>query len=183
MGIPDMKNRFGWSYPPGAASDPYAPYNLQEIPPQYALARNNAKKILRYFSAQSWGDVYRALYKGTTCGVSVGIACVGAERSFYCDELYKHGASTPVVTVLIGSIVEGVDFGCQTVEVDLTERGTRRTGDIIKRLFAACESVEAEAKYIWNETHGCPKCDIKGEWGHPAINPKCKSCKGKGQIL
>jgi len=27
-----LRNKFGWSYPPGAASDPYAPYNQPEMP-------------------------------------------------------------------------------------------------------------------------------------------------------
>jgi len=174
---------FGWSYPPGAANDPYAPYNQQEDPPEWTTATNNARKLFRYFGAKNWGQIYRALYKGTDCGVSDGIAIQDYPEPVYCDELYKHGLDAPVLAIHISSIVEGVDACTETEIVSLTKKGTRKTGTVVKRLFTACDEIEKQARYIWNETHGCDECDIEGEWGGNAINPDCKACKGEGQII
>ena len=176
-------SKFGWSYPAGAASDPFAPWNEQELPGEYTTAANNARKLFKHFGANTWGDVYRALYKGTDCGVSVSIAVEGAEKLFHGNDLYKFDCNAPVCAVQIGSIVEGVDFDCATLTLDLTQKGTRKTGNIVKRLFALVAEVEAEAKYIWQQTHGCDDCGIEGEWGHQAINPDCKTCKGFGWII
>ena len=173
---------FGWSYPAGAANDPYAPYNQQENPPEWTTAQNNARKLFRYFGAKNWGDIYRALYKGSDCGVSVGISLQDDGKPVYCNDLYKYELNAPVYQINISSIVEGVDIDTETHAVSLTEKGTSKTGDIIKRLFAAVEKVEEEAKYIWDQTHGCDECGLEGEWGGNAINPNCKACKGEGEI-
>jgi hypothetical protein len=177
--------KFGWSYPPGAANDPHAPYNQSEDPSWYVTATRNAESIFRYFGAKNWGQVYRALYKGTDCGVSIGIKLESEnDETYYCDDLYKFDVKTPVVAILISSIVEGVDATTETVEINITKKGTRKTGTIIKRLFAACEAVEKEAKYIWDQSHGCEDCGVgEGEYGEFAVNPKCKSCHGRGIVI
>jgi hypothetical protein len=78
--------------------------------------------------------------------------------------------------ISIGSIVEGVDYGTETQNLTYPFSA--------KAFWAAISHVEQEAKNIWNDTHGCPKCGLKNpETGERAINPKCKACKGEGIIL
>ena len=42
----------------------------------------------------------------------------------------------------------------------------------------AVQHVEDEVKRIWNETHGCCDCGLRG-----AVNPECKSCDGEGVVI
>lgn len=95
------------------------------------------------------------VYKGTDCGAWLGIV----------DSR----------TIMMGSIVEGCDFGTEshTLEWPFTKEA----------FWDVLEDIESEASYIWDQTHGCEDCGIEGEWGHPAINPECKTCKGQGEII
>lgn len=78
--------------------------------------------------------------------------------------------------ISIGSIIEGVDYDTETLSLTFPFSA--------KTFWAAVTQVEQEAKDIWNDTHGCPKCGLKNpETGERAINPKCKACKGVGIIL
>lgn len=180
-----MTTKFGGSYPPGAANDPCAPYNQTGDPDWYVTATRNARKVFRYLGAKNWGDIYRAIYKGSDCGVTIGIVLENdQDETYYNDDLYKFDAKAPVIAILVSSIVEGVDAGTDTVKIDITKKGTRKTGDIIKRLFAGVEEVEAEARYIWDQSHGCEDCGVgEGEFGELAVNPECKSCKGHGILI
>ena len=99
-------------------------------------------------------QIERALYKGSDCGM------------FSAFEKGKF---------VVGSIVEGVDFGTETHKL----KYPFSTATLNKTL----EAIENEAHHIWEQTHGCEDCGIEGEWGHPAINPNCKSCKGEGVII
>lgn len=96
----------------------------------------------------------RRIYKGTDCGAWIKVE--------------------GIVTT-IGSIVEGVDFGTETHE--LTWPFTKDD------FWTAVHKVEEEARYIWEQTHGCDDCNCEGEWGHPAINPNCTTCGGDGDII
>ena len=172
---------FGWSYPPGADSDPYAPYNEMDEPPQCTTARRNTAKLFAAFDAKDWYAIYRNLYDNTECGVTLGVVLSnGVVR--YNNELKGLRADVPCIEIQISSIVEGVDIDCRTISVDLSKKGTRKTGDIVKRLYAAVQEVEDEAKDIWTQTHGCDDCGVEGDWGYPAINPDCDTCKGLGEI-
>ena len=95
------------------------------------------------------------VYKGTNCGAWLGIQ----------DSR----------TIMVGSIVEGCDFGTEshTLEWPFTKEA----------FWAALDDVESEARYIWDQTHGCNDCGIEGEWGHLAINPECKTCHGGGAVI
>lgn len=175
-----MTGKFGWSLPAGCGT---LPGEEDEGHVEWTTAANNAKKIFNWVGASTWGDVYRALYKGTSCGVTVGVVLDGDCDRYYCDDLYKLDITAPVTSVLISSIVEGVDCVTDTQEVFLTVKGTRKTGDIVKRIGAACDEVELEAGYIWQQTHGCPDCGLEGEWGGAMINPECATCGGAGAII
>lgn len=150
------------------------------VPEWYTTATRNAASIFRNFGAKTWGDVYRAFYDSNSLSLRIGFEDGDIKVN---DELYDFDRTAPVIIVMVGSIVEGVDVECRTLTVDLTAKGTRKTGNVVKRLYAAAHEVKSEADYIWSQTHGCPKCKTEGEWGHDAINPKCRSCKGQGTIL
>lgn len=163
-----------------------------ELTEGQARAGRYAQQIRRHFEAKTWGNVYRTLYKGTSCGVTVGVVLEGADHPLYCDDLYKIGFDQPVVAVHISSIVEGVDYGTDTEVVDLTEPGNRRTGTITARIFKACDLVEAEAESIWNQTHGCESC--QAHWiaegvedgeidGAVPVWKECPDCQGCGTII
>ena len=97
----------------------------------------------------------RRVYKGTACGAWLQL-----------DD------ST---SITVGSIVEGCDFGATPISLSWPF-----TND---EFWQALQDIEDECKYIWDQTHGCDDCDTEGEWGHPAINPNCKTCKGDGAII
>ena len=97
----------------------------------------------------------KRIYKGTDCG-----AWLAFENS---------------KTITLGSIVEGVDFG--------TEVHTLVWPFTKEDFWEALEAIEDEARYIWDQTHGCEDCNTEGEWGHQAINPNCKTCEGEGSII
>jgi hypothetical protein len=100
----------------------------------------------------------RVVYKGTNCGAWAKIVKKGKD--------YK---------VSVGSIVEGVDYGTNTYSLTTPFKS--------KDFWANLVMVEQEAKDIWDDTHGCPKCGSENpDTGCIAINPKCKSCKGEGII-
>lgn len=106
-----------------------------------------------------WPQIERALYKGTNCGAWITHADAG-----------QH----PKIT--IGSIVEGVeqDAEAQLLTWPFTAADVER----------AIDAVEADAKRIWDETHGCESCGPENpETGYRAINPKCPACHGEGAIL
>jgi len=91
--------------------------------------------------------------------------------------------------VSFGSIVEGVEMTTQiyTVSYPCTEADIQE----------ALEAVEGEAKTIWNETHGCPKCwggketvNLFGwvsqdgdDLGVRVVDPNCPECHGQGVVI
>lgn len=97
----------------------------------------------------------RRVYKGTDCGAWLQIA--------------------GPITIKLGSIVEGCDFDCET-QILQWPFGN-------KVFWDALDKIEMEASYIWDQTHGCDDCNSEGEWGHSAVNPNCKTCKGKGVCI
>ena len=126
---------------------------------------NNFEEFIkaRRFGEKSEDDVQRNTYKYTSCG------------AFFAKEDWG---------VVVGSIVEGVDYG--------TETHALRYAFEIKEFWDALEQVEKEADQIWKATHGCEKCwshPQVDEWGNELefgawpINPECKACEGEGAII
>lgn len=127
---------FGWSYPPGAANDPFAPYNMIE-------QHDNSIVEEAFSDYDSLAALYRSAYKYTACGPSIGAQvhfyyeeiagtgpCAGEpfEKEvvewFYCDQLRKLGTwkemkerGMLVLSLCVSSIVEGVDQTTETIEV------------------------------------------------------------------
>ena len=60
-----MSRKFGWSYPPGAANDPAAPYNMEEPPEEFTTYHAVAwcfdcKETIGPLHAEDLGyDIYR----------------------------------------------------------------------------------------------------------------------------
>lgn len=100
-------------------------------------------------------DIAKAVYKATDCG-----AFVTAEAG----------------QVVVGSIVEGVDYG--------TENHILVYPFTLSDFWEAIEKVELEAEMIWSATHGCDDCGEEDPWtGSVAINPECKTCEGEGVVI
>jgi len=104
--------------------------------------------------------VQRSVYRYTACGA-------------YCEFDFEEG------TVILGSIVEGVDWG-----TDNHELVWPFTRDDWNR---ALDEVEDEAKSIWHDTHGCPECarllGIEYVPGQTVICLECGECDGQGEIV
>lgn len=117
----------------------------------------------RGFGEKDIEGVTRNTYKYTSCGA-------------FCAE--EEGG------VVVGSIVEGVDYGTENHKLTYPFK--------LSDFWEALGKVEDEAKQIWEETHGCEKCwsDTQAdEWGNERefgawpINPDCKTCRGSGAII
>mgnify|MGYP007090462643 CR=1 FL=1 len=63
-----------------------------------------------------------------------------------------------VTALLVGSIVEGVDYGTDNIEVN-AKQTDEDPSDYRTRFDAALSEVEKEANAIWNDTHGCESCE------------------------
>lgn len=173
---------FGWSYPPGAASDPYAPYNQDDDP-------SNEVCEEAFADYESLYDLYRAVYKGTDCGASIGVTVEdpeGNRKTVYCDRLRELGTwddmnkqGLLIVAFSISSIVEGVDEGTSTHTIEVGDDSDKLSATF----WEAIEAVENEALAIWNDTHGCEECAKHFGTDADELGPvwdECPNCKGKG---
>ena len=79
----------------------------------------------------------------------------------------------------IGSIIEGTDHETDTYKLYFPF--------LPIDFYSTIQCVEREAKDIWDDTHGCPKCYTheyaENDYGEIPINPECNACHGKGVIL
>jgi len=132
--------------------------------------------------------VGRSIYKYTGCGPWTVAVLANGQEVYYQDErAHAVTMSTRIRCIRVGSIVEGTD-AC----VDPVEARTR------KELDDAIEAVDARAREIWDETHGCTVCDAMHDGrrirtekaaekagysvGGP-VHPGCPVCKGDGVCL
>jgi hypothetical protein len=97
------------------------------------------------------------------------------------DEMLRCGIR--ILGISVSSIVEGVDA---TVEGDKIVWTAGRSPTLVD-FWNLVESVDDEAKAIWNDTHGCDDCwngaDCEGEYGGKVVDPDCKSCNGEGVCI
>lgn len=108
-------------------------------------------------------NVQRRLYKSTDCGAYLALG---------------DG------TLVIGSIVEGVDYGTEEHTLTMAEYLDMDEGDLAKYLDRTIRSVEEEAGSIWMETHGCEDCgDEDPETGYTPVDPECSTCGGHGVVI
>lgn len=172
---------FGWSLPPGCSTLP----DEENEPSEKDLACQRAgQRILKEFGAKNWAAVYRALYKATSCGVTIGVQFHGHDKPVYNYDLAYYGPNDWPLAVLVSSIVEGIDAVTDTITVSLGKPNA------VKRVYEACDEIDRQAKDLWNETHGCNGC--ADEWAkenvyfdaddYVCVHPKCKICGGMGIV-
>ena len=199
-------SNFGWSYPAGAANDPNAPYNQDEMPDNQSIKEAFADYIDPY-------DLYRKVYKYGSCGHSIGFAIYGVwedadpeaydpaeTRNFYCDDLRQFGTWQDmendgyyIMGIYVGSIVEGVDQDCETLYVDWAQCD-KEPDELAKEFWSACDQVANEANDIWMQTHGCDTCrehwnaEQNGFYGFSEYDDcpvwtECPDCEGSGIVI
>ena len=157
---------------------------------------NDTDPVLAQDDSLTWGDLVarewevspaalrQSAYKYTSCGayVSFELWCGSNSQKMNHSGDDLNGVTWEDITgIMVGSIVEGVDFGTENHWVDVVGRTVEQ---IIADFNAAVDAVEDEVSYIWNQTHGCDDCHMVNEWGDEgAINPDCPSCSGEGTLI
>lgn len=159
---------------------------------------------------ESPADFIRSTYKYTSCGASAGLLIeytvhTPTYNDPYCEEsgfkwvyacnlswdaLRQYGR---VTAISVNSIVEGIDNTTETYVIRAEEYDTNEAARAAWEEAVAV--VEAEADYLWNDTHGCAWCerdpaDIPADAdayddtdSMSRINSDCRVCDGQGIIL
>ena len=187
---------FGWSYPPGCSGPPEdfacddgelcvtcgkeLPDEVEPGTPQDSgfcdeRCRDREKDIIRNIKdlAQHHGvfedgqtddrsaaRVAQRLFKYTDCGVG------------FC---YKPPMGESYGYAVVVGYCEGVDAECPSHAWTFPFWP--------EEWDAAVGEADNEGCDLWNETHGCPECDPEHPAGARAINPKCETCGGGGEII
>lgn len=193
---------FGWSYPPGAENDPYAPYNEAEPPCAICLKDCQYCDCPTCPRCEAVGDPHcyaahglidpkpiksvRDLARNCYCWDDEGgwvSAIKAVERGVY--KYTDCGASAWSIddSVSVSGYCEGSDaeHPAHTLTFPFAESDW----------FAALDQCETESRETWDSTHGCEECWSQGycteseelEFGNWPINPKCTNCNGDGVIL
>jgi hypothetical protein len=202
---------FGWSLPPGCGT----------LPGEEDDQLTNEDVEQAFSNYEGPWDLYRQTYKYVACGPMVGFTIAyhieptdmedfgqDVTKTFYGDDLHQwgtwkdmaeHGAL--IVAIGVSSIVEGVDWDVPYREVEtdpdkLADKAQEdeAPADTLRRLFwQMVTEVNAEADYIWHDTHGCETCqkhwaeeglpDGENEYGYVTIWPDCPDCGGSGTII
>ena len=127
------------------------------------------------FDADGPAELYRQVYKYTDCGAYLSITIEYLEVSGTCFDDYHeqmvrktisgddlHDLRTwqamdergqLAVSFTVGSIVEGVDYGTDEIEIE-SKQLEETPSEYRKRFYEALEEVEQQAKAIWQDTHG-----------------------------
>ena len=200
-------SKFGWSYPPGAADDPFAPYNQDEEP-----CNENIMEVFKDFAGPY--ELYRQVYKSTPCGPTIAMV-IGyyVEPEPYLDEsgpagmgyggdkkerlvnedLRKLGTWADldekgiiIHEIEVSSIVEGVDECTETTGIDDWPWSTSAPEELANSFWKAVDEVNKQALAIWDETHGCETC--AKHWGMEEMDicpvwKDCPECEGGGTVI
>jgi hypothetical protein len=170
-------------------------------------------------NADSPAELYRQVYKWTACGAYLSVRInyfetiepdgfhdypSDIERSewVHCGDLHKLGSwkdldekGILITALLVGSIVEGVDYGTDDIELEINQLDEEPEA-FNKRFYAAIDEVEAQALSIWNETHGCDTClshwaedsgiteqELLNTWDSVPVWKDCHECQGHGMVI
>ena len=167
----------------------------------------------RYFAeafpdADGPAELYRQVYKYTDCGAYLSVTIEYVEVSGTCfddyhekmvrktisgDDLYNLGTWQAMdergqlaVSFTVGSIVEGVDYGTDEIEIE-SKQLDEESSDFRKRFDEALKEVEQQADAIWQDTHGCETCanhfGINLNEGHSPVWTECPNCNGNGTSI
>jgi len=181
---------------------------MQDYPIENDLDQLNNRYFIEAFPVVSPAELYRQVYKHTSCGAYLSVTieytkvsgtCFDdyheqiEQKTINCDDLPLLGTwqdmdqrGELVVSFTVGSIVEGVDYGTEDIEVIANQLEEMPT-EFRNRFDKALQEVEKEAESIWNDTHGCESC--ANHWGidlNEEFSPiwtDCPDCKGSGTTL
>jgi len=196
--------------------------SIKDYPAEYDEEQLDNQYFAKAFpDAKGLGDLYRQTYKYTACGPYMGAKIqyikVLEPDGFdeypheqevtewvHSDDLYRLGSWSDmdsqgvlVIAFMVGSIVEGVDYGTGDYEIEVKQLD-EEPEQFAKRFFNMVEEVDAEANSIWNDTHGCETCakhwHQEGliEWGKGGQNGNdgmttiwkdCPACGGAGVVI
>jgi len=177
-------------------------YDLDQLSNQYLIEA--------FPDAESPEELSRQVYKYTSCGayMSVTIEYIKVsgtgfddyheqmvQKTLGGDDLSILGTwkdmdqrGELVVSLTVGSNVEGIDYGTDDIEIKAKQL-EEEPKVFRKRFDEALKQVEEEADSIWNETHGCVSCqaywtdqgiDIEDSGGIVPVYQYCPDCKGQG---
>lgn len=192
---------FGWSLPPGCGT----------LPGEEDEQMDNRHLAQAFPDADGPGELYRQLYKYTDCGPSLSVTfkyyddpmhsemcAVLKTKTVHCDGLNALGTWADmdkkgelIIAFLVGSIVEGVDYDCETIEVTWDQEEDEPE-TIHERLYAAVTAINDEANSIWYDTHGCERChahwiaeniDARTIDLYVPVWSECPDCGGNGVVI
>ena len=181
---------------------------MNDYPPEYDIDQDDNRYFAEAFpDADSPNELYRQVYKYTDCGAYLSVQIEyyktlepNGFNEFPFDQLvseWVHGGELSrlgtwkdmdsqgmlVTALLVGSIVEGVDYGTDNIEVE-AKQTEEDPSDYRTRFYAALTEVEQQADSIWDDTHGCETC--AKHWGinlDDEMSPiwtDCPDCQGSG---
>ena len=186
----------------------------KDYPPEYDIDQNDNKYFAEAFpDANSPAELYRQVYKYTDCGAYMCMTIEYLEVTGTCfddyheqmvrktisaDDLHELGTWKAMdeqgqlaVSFTVGSIVEGVDYGTDDIEVE-TKQLNEEPSEFRKRFDAALKEVEQQAQAIWQDTHGCESCqaywtdqgvDLDDSGGLVPVYKYCPDCQGHGTSI
>ena len=181
---------------------------MKDYPTEYDIDQDDNKYFAEAFpDAESPAELYRQVYKHTDCGAYLSVQIQYfktlepdgfnefpfdklVSEWVHCGELSRLGTwkdmdqqGVLVTTLLVGSIVEGVDEGTDNIEVK-TKQLDEEPSEYRSRFYAALKEVEEQAESIWQDTHGCETCaknfEIDLDEEHSPVWTECPDCKGHG---
>ena len=179
-----------------------------DYPPEYDTDQYDNRYFAEAFpDADSPADLYRQVYKYTTCGAHLSVQIEYyktiepdgfnefpfdklVSEWVHCGELPRLGTwkdlderGVLVTAMTVGSIVEGVDQCTESMAIKAKQLD-EEPSEFRNRFDAALDEVEQQAASIWNDTHGCETCaahfgiDLNGEMS--PIWTDCPDCQGSG---
>jgi len=181
----------------------------KDYPPEYDIDQNDNKYFAEAFpDANSPAELYRQVYKYTDCGAYMCMTIEYLEVTGTCfddyheqmvrktisaDDLHELGTWKAMdeqgqlaVSFTVGSIVEGVDYGTDDIEIEAKQLD-ETPSEYRSRFHVALKEVEEQAESIWQDTHGCETCaknfkiDLDKE--HSPIWTMCPACQGNGTSI
>ena len=186
---------------------------MNDYPPEYDIDQDDNRYFAEAFpDADSPSELYRQVYKYTSCGAYLSVQIQYYKTMepdgfnefpfdqlviewVHCGELSRLGTwkdmdsqGVLITALLVGSIVEGVDYGTDNIEID-AKQTDEDPAEYRKRFDAALTEVEQQADSIWNDTHGCESCvsywtdqglDIDDSGGLVPVYKYCPDCQGSG---
>ena len=189
---------------------------MKDYPTEYDIDQDDNKYFAEAFpDADSPAELYRQVYKYTDCGAYLSVQIQYfktlepdgfnefpfdklVSEWVHCGELSRLGTwkdmdqqGVLVTTLLVGSIVEGVDEGTDNIEVE-TKQVDEEPSEFRKRFDAALKEVEQQAESIWQDTHGCESCqaywtdqgiDLDDSGGLVPVYKYCPDCQGHGTSI